>query len=322
MARYILKRLVWLLVTLVCVAVLIFTIMYFIPGDPAEIMLGGTATQEEIEELREKMGLNEPYIVQLGKYLFDTFIRFDFGESYTLKIPVIKEFSNRLPRTFLLGTLCVLVDAIIGIPLGIAAAMHRNSVMDKGLMIATMIGISIPGFWLALLMVMLFSQQLQLLPAFGIGSWKHWIMPVIAGSVAGLAQNARQTRSAVLETVRADFVTTARAKGLAENKVIYGHMLPNALIPIVNGLGSRFAGAVGGTVVIETVFSFPGVGLLMLNGITSRDYPVVRSCVLMLAIFSSVVMLIVDLIYAQVDPRIKAQYVRLGKAKKKGVVKV
>ncbi|MCI1722479.1 MAG: ABC transporter permease [Lachnospiraceae bacterium] len=313
MARYVVKRILWLLVIMVCVAILIFTILYFVPGDPAKQMLGDSATQEEIDALRQKMGLDQPYIVQLGTYLYNTFIKWDFGTSYSLKVPVIQEFMTRLPRTFLLGTLCVLIDGLVGIPLGIAAAMHRNSAMDHGLMIATMIGISIPGFWLALLMIMLFSQQLHWLPAYGIDSWQCWIMPVIAGSLAGLAQNARQTRSAVLETIRADFVTTARAKGLPERKVIYGHMLPNALIPIVNGLGGLFAGAIGGTVVIETVFTFPGVGLLLLNGITARDYPVVRSCVLILAIFSAAVMLIVDLIYAYIDPRIKAQYVRLGK---------
>ncbi|WP_455436209.1 ABC transporter permease [Hungatella hathewayi] len=315
MARYVGKRLMWLVVIMISVAILIFSIMYFVPGDPVKIMLGDSATAEEVQLYRDKLGLNDPFIVQLGRYLYDTFIRWDFGTSYTMKVPVMSEFITRLPRTLALGWLCILVDALIGIPLGISAAMHRNSALDHGLMIGSMIGISIPGFWLALLMVMLFAQRLGWLPAYGIDSWKCWIMPVIAGSLAGLATNARQTRSAVLETIRADFVTTARAKGLKESKVIYKHMLPNALIPIISSLGSRFAGAIGGTVVIETVFAFPGIGTLMLNGISGRDYPVVRSCVLVLAIFSAFVMLLVDLLYAFIDPRIKAQYTRMGSKK-------
>lgn len=315
MARYVGKRLMWLVVIMISVAILIFSIMYFVPGDPVKIMLGDSATAEEVQLYRDKLGLNDPFIVQLGRYLYDTFIRWDFGTSYTMKVPVMSEFITRLPRTLALGWLCILVDALIGIPLGISAAMHRNSALDHGLMIGSMIGISIPGFWLALLMVMLFAQRLGWLPAYGIDSWKCWIMPVIAGSLAGLATNARQTRSAVLETIRADFVTTARAKGLKESKVIYKHMLPNALIPIISSLGSRFAGAIGGTVVIETVFAFPGIGTLMLNGISGRDYPVVRSCVLVLAIFSAFVMLLVDLLYAFIDPRIKAQYTRMWSKK-------
>lgn len=186
-------------------------------------------------------------------------------------------------------------------------------------MLFSMIGISIPAFWLALLMVMLFSMQLGWLPAFGIATWKHWIMPVVAGAVSGIAMDARQTRSAVLETIRADFVTTARAKGLKENLVVYKHMLPNALIPVINALGGRLAGAIAGTVVIENVFTFPGIGMYLMQGITTRDYPVVRSCVLILAIFSSLVMLLIDLFYAYIDPRIKAQYVRMSQKKKGGV---
>jgi peptide/nickel transport system permease protein len=175
-------------------------------------------------------------------------------------------------------------------------------------MILAMAGISMPDFWLALMMILLFSVKLKWLPPFGIGSWQNWIMPVIACSVQGVAVNARQTRSAVLETIRADFVTTARAKGVPEHDVIYKHMLPNALIPVINMLGGAFGRAIAGTVVIETVFSFPGVGVYMMNGINGRDYPVVRGCVLVLAAFSAVAVLIVDLIYGFIDPRIKAQY--------------
>ena len=319
MGRYVLKRVVWLAIIMVCVAILIFTVMFFVPGDPVEIMLGDTATPEAVQEYRDKLGLNDPYIVQLGRYLYDTFIRWDFGTSYSLKAPVMSEFLNRLPRTMGLGYSCLLLTVIIGIPLGVHAAMHRGGFVDKAVLILTTVFISIPGFWFALLLVMLFTVQLGWLPPFGIDSWKCWIMPIIAGSVGGLAQITRQTRSAVLETMRADFVTTARAKGLASRSVIYKHMLPNAMIPIINIVGQQFAGAISGTVIIEQVYSFPGIGTYLTNAINNRDYPVIRACVLVLAMFAAVIMLLVDVLYAQIDPRIKAQYV--NQAARKGGVK-
>ncbi len=317
MSRYVLKRLGWLILTTVVVAIIIFTIMYFVPGDPGRLILGNTATEEEILAYDEALGLNDPFLIQLGRYLKETFLEFDLGTSYVFKVPVMQEFAARLPRTLILGLLCMIISAVIGIPLGVVCALKRNSLVDHGAMILAMAGVSVPQFWLALLMVILFSVNLGWLPPYGFGGIEYWIMPVIAGSVGGIAMNARQTRSAVLETIRADFVTTARAKGLSENKVIYKHMLPNAMIPIINLLGGTFAMAIGGTVVIESVFQFPGIGTYMLTGINQRDYPVVRSCILILAIFSTVAMLLVDLVYAYLDPRIKAQYVNASSKKLK-----
>lgn len=313
MWKYIVQRLLWLIVILACVSVLIFTIMWFVPGDPATIALGTDSTVEERELWREKYGLNDPFIVQLGDYLYNTFIQFDFGTSYQLKVPVIDEFATRLPRTALLGIICLIINIAIGIPLGISCALHRATWVDYLLTVLAMLGMCIPDFWLALMMVNLFAGKLGWLPSMGLGTWKHWIMPIIAGSVAGIATNVRQTRSAVLETIRADFVTTARAKGVAEHNVIYKHMLPNALIPVLSMLGGAFGRVIAGTVVIETVFSFPGIGMMLLSGISYRDYPVIRGCVLILAAFSALVILLVDLAYGFVDPRIKAQYVSYGK---------
>lgn len=317
MWRYIVQRLLWLIAIVFCVGIIIFTIMYLVPGDPARVALGNSATEQEIYEWREMYGLNDSYIVQLGNFLSNAFLKFDFGNSYTFKVPVMEELSKRIPRTLTLGTICILINAALGIPLGVLCAKHRNTPIDSGMMVAAMVGVSIPDFWLALLMVILFSLVLGWLPAYGIGSIKHWIMPVIAGSLSGVAMNARQTRSAVLETMRADFVTTAKAKGLKESVVTYKHMLPNALIPVVGMLGSMFARCIAGTVVIESVFSFPGVGTYLLSGITNRDYPVVRGCVLVLALFATLAMLLVDLIYAFLDPRIKAQYVATSAKKRR-----
>ena len=212
------------------------------------------------------------------------------------------------------------MNILIGIPLGITAATHRNTFRDQGLLVSAMVFISVPQFFLAQVLVVLFAVELEWLPPFGIDTWKHWILPVLSGSLAGIAQIARQTRSAVLETIRADFVTTARAKGLEQRKVIYKHMLPNALIPVVSDLGMQLAMVVSGSVVIESVFSFPGIGTYLLTGIQARDYPVIRGCVLILAIFSAAVILLVDLLYAYLDPRIKAQYINYA-AKKGGKAK-
>lgn len=317
MARYIVQRLLWLLVILFCVSILIFTILYFVPGDPAEIALGSESTMEERFAWREEYGLNDSYLEQLGRYLYNTFLKLDLGKSYSNRTPVIREFGARLPRTITLGLICVFINVLLGIPLGIACALHRNTFLDHLLTVLAMLGMCMPGFWLALLMQQYFGAKLHWLPVMGVGTWKHWILPVIAGSIAGVAGNVRQTRSAVLETIRADFITTARAKGVSENDVIYKHMLPNALIPILSLLGGAFGHVISGTVIIETVFTFPGVGMYMLTGTQARDYPVIRGCVLILAAFSAFVVLLVDLAYGMVDPRIKAQYVSYSKKSKK-----
>ena len=315
MWKYIVKRLLWLILIAWCVALLIFTIMWFVPGDPAEMILGQEASFEELEFYREMHGLKDPFFVQMFRFLYDTFIRFDLGISYVYKTPVIQEMLVRVPRSLALGWISIGLNTIIGIPLGIFTARHRNSFGDQGVMVAAMVGISMPQFWFALMMVVLFAQILGWLPPFGIGTWKHWVMPVISCSIAGISMNARQTRAAVLEHIRSDYVVTARAKGLPERTVDYKHMLPNALIPVLNQLGGALGRTISGTIVVETVFAFPGMGTYMLTGITQRDYPVVRSCILVLALFSAIVMLLVDLAYGFIDPRIKAQYVQSGKKK-------
>ena len=316
MWRYVVKRLIALFIVLLCVAIIIFCILWFMPGDPAEVILGMNVPEADREALRVTMGLKDPFLVQLGRFIRDMF-KLDFGTSYQYRVPVTQAFIERLPRTLKLGLISILIQTVIGIPLGITAAIHRNGLRDQGLLVSAMVFISVPQFWLALVMVIIFSVQLGWLPPFGIGSLKYWIMPIAANSISGIAMNARMTRSAVLETIRADFVTTARAKGLAERKVIYRHMLPNALIPVLKGLGMQLGMCVGGTVVIENVFSFPGIGQYMLTGINGFDYPVVRGCVLILAAVSAFMTLLVDLAYGFIDPRIKAQYVNYA-AKKGG----
>lgn len=315
MIRYIGKRLLQMIPILLTVAILIFTLMYFVPGDPVQIMLGDTATPEQVAAARANFGLDQPYLIRLWNYLCGI-VSLDFGTSYIQGSSVASELFLRFPRTLLLATLSILFTIVVGIPIGIQCAIHANKLSDKIWMFLTMLGNSMPGFWLALLLVILFSVQLGWLPSNGTGGLEYYILPVIANSIGSLADIARQTRSSMLEVIRSDYVVTARSKGLKEKDVIWKHALPNALIPIITVCGSRFGFMLGGTVIIESVFSIPGIGMYMVNGINSRDYPVVQGSIIYIAFIFAFIMLITDLIYAYVDPRIKAQYVKT--AQKKG----
>ena len=317
MGRYILKRLLWMIPVVVGVSIFIFTIMYFVPGNPAELILGTDATRETVEKLEQEMGLDQPYFVQLVRYLKQVFINFDFGNSYYTKRSVSAELIARLPRTVAVGISAMLLTILIGTPLGITAAVHQNGPADRICMVIALLGVSVPTFWLALMLVILFSLKLKLLPTTGIGSIKHYIIPVFAQSVGGWGGQARLARSSMLEELRADYVTTARAKGLTGTEITYKHALPNALIPIITSAGISLANIFGGSVVIENVFSIPGVGNYMIQAINTRDYPIIEGSVIFLAFIFALCMLLVDLAYAFVDPRIKAQYESHSRKKRK-----
>lgn len=314
MIRFIGKRLLQMIPVLLLVATLIFSILYLVPGDPAQIMLGSTASEYELAEMREQLGLNRPFIVQLGEFLSDVFLHFDLGTSYLTGAPVAAEISSRLPRTVILGVASMVLAFGIGIPLGVTAAVHQNGWGDRISMIIALLGVSIPTFWLAMLFVLLFALKLGWFPASGIGGWEYYVLPTVSLCFGGLAT---QARSSMLEVIRADYVVTARSKGLSQKEVIFKHALPNALNPIITLAGTNLAVIFGGSIVIESVFSFPGIGQYMINAINQRDYPIVRGCVVMLAIVFAVIMLLVDLCYAFNDPRIRARYETQGKKTKK-----
>jgi peptide/nickel transport system permease protein len=302
---------------LVGTAVVIFTIMYFIPTDPTKALLGADVREAERMVLRETLGLNDPYIVRLFRYMYDVFIRFDLGTSYVFNVPVMRELMSRIPRTLLLGVGCIFFNSLIGLPLGIMAGLHQNKWQDTLCMVLALAFVSIPNFWLALQLINTFSVKLGWIPAFGIGGFQYYIMPIFAASMNGAATNARQTRSSMLEVIRADYIVSARSKGVHEKTVVLRHMLPNALIPVVTGLGVGLSKSIAGSVVIETVFTIPGVGMYLLTGINGADYPVVQGSIIILSFFSSFVMLLLDLLYAQIDPRIKTQYSgQMGRVKK------
>lgn len=308
MHKYIAKRLVMLIPVMLGVSFIVFTLMYLTPGDPAKIMLGESAPKEEVAKLREELGLDDPFLVRYGRYVKDAVVHQDIGRSYTTKRPVTDEIMSRFPSTLKLAGLGVLLAIAIGIPTGIISATKQYSIFDQVSMVAALIGVSMPNFWQGLMLILLFSVKLGWLPASGFTSLKHMILPAITIGTSSAATITRMTRSSMLEVVRQDYIRTARAKGQVESVVINSHALKNALIPILTVIGLQFGGLLGGAVLTESIFSIPGVGRLMVDSIKSRDFPIVQGGVLFIAITFSVINLLVDILYAFVDPRIKSQY--------------
>lgn len=316
MAKYTLKRLLLIIPVILGVTALIFLLLSLVPGDPAKLILGNEATVEMVAEKRAQLGLDDPLIVRMLRYMKDVFFHMDFGTSYYNSTPIIDEIAARLPRTITIAGFGVLLTTILGIPLGVMAAVKQNGFIDRLCMILSMVGVALPEFCVALLLVQLFSTTLGWLPSHGVNSWLCYIMPVIAIGLNSMAGLARNSRNCTLEAIRSDYVTTARAKGVKEWKVIIKHVLPNSLIPVVTSIGTNFANMLGGTIVIENVFTIPGMGQYIVTAINSRDYNVIQGCVLVLAVLFSIVILVIDLVYAYIDPRIKAQYLGGGKRKK------
>jgi ABC-type dipeptide/oligopeptide/nickel transport system permease component len=311
MATYIVRRLLLAIPVLLGASFLVFASVRFVPGDPAIAIAGELATPELVARVREEMGLDKPLLVQYGIYLERT-LQGDFGRSVRSSLPVAEEISNRLPKTIQLAMLSMLVASAIGIPLGVLSAMRANTWVDGGCMIVALLGVSMPIFWLGLMLMILFSVALPrwlglpgpILPPTGSGTWQHMVMPVIALAAASMAIQARMTRACMLEVLRADYIRTARAKGLSERVVIYRHALRNALIPIVTIVGLQFGTLLGGAVLTETVFGWPGLGRLLVDSIGYRDYPVIQGTVLVITLGFVLVNLAVDLLYAYLDPRI------------------
>lgn len=317
MVRFISKRILWLIPIILGVTFFVFTIMYFTPGDPVRLMLGANATEQQIQEQREELGLNDPYLVRFVHYLKEVFVEFDFGTSYQTKQSVTEQIFLRFPYTLRIALISVFLAALIGIPVGVVAATHQYSWKDNLSMFGSLFCVSMPSFWFALILVMIFAQKLGWLPSSGIKSWTGYILPCVSCALGGAAGIARQTRSSMLEVIRQDYITTARAKGQKETKVIYGHALKNALIPIIMTIGNMIGASLGGALIAETIFSIPGMGVFMMNGIAQRDYPVVQGGVLFISVCFCLCMLLVDIVFAFVDPRIRSQYKSANKTRKR-----
>lgn len=307
MHRYIFRRLLLMLPVMIGVTFIVFTMMYFTPGDPARIMLGESAPEDAVQRLREDMGLNDPFLMQFGRYVTNV-ARGDFGRSYTQRRPVATMIIDRFPTTLKLAAWGVIVSIVIGIPTGIISATKQYSLFDNVSMVLALVGVSMPNFWQGLMMIIIFALNLRWFPASGFTTWKHIVLPAITLGTSSAAQITRMTRSSMLEVIRQDYIRTARAKGQVESVVINQHALKNALIPVVTVIGLSFGGLLGGAVLTESIFSIPGVGSLMIQAIRQRDYPVVQGGVLFIALSFSLVNLLVDILYAFIDPRIKAQY--------------
>lgn len=307
MIKYVIKRLLMLIPVIIGVSFLVYFIMSLTPGDPARIMLGDTATVEEIQQMHEELGLDDPLIVRYGRYILDL-LHGDLGNSYTTGRSVFTEVMSRFPATLTLTFWSMLIAILISIPIGIISATKQYSLIDSFSMIFALLGISIPNFWLGLMLIIAFSVNLGWLPTGGFSGAASIVLPAITLGTGCAANITRTTRSSMLEVIRQDFIRTAKAKGVSKRKVIHKHAFRNALIPVVTIIGLQFGQLLGGAVLTETVFSWPGIGQYLVNSINGKDTNAVTGTIIIFAVCFSLVNLSVDVIYGFIDPRIKAEY--------------
>lgn len=308
MGRYIMKRILMMIPVLIGVVIIIFTINYFSSVSPAVVICGPTATQEQLDAKTVELGLDKPYIVQLTNYFWNIVSKGSFGESFIYKQPVFSLMMSRMPVTIKIGFFAALLSAVIGIPLGILAAVKQNSIFDYISTVLSVVLSAMPPFFVCLILMLFFSVRLKWFPVQGISGWKSFVLPIIATGIMPIAMTTRMTRSSMLEVIRQDYIRTARAKGASERAIIWKHTLKNALIPIITVVGMNLGLSMTGSVLCETIFNIPGLGLLMNNSIAMCDFITTQGCVLICAFIISGMNLITDLCYALVDPRIKAQY--------------
>ncbi len=304
MFQYVLKRLLSTIPVLIGISLFLFIMLRMLPGDPAQVLAGQMASPEDIKAIRHQLGLDRPIIVQYGLFL-NRLVRFDLGRSARTQHPVVKEVWARLPNTVLLAVAAIALACLFGIPAGIIAAVRPYTWLDHLFTSMALFGISMPVFWLGLMLVVIFSLILQWLPAGGTGSWKHLILPSFTLADFVVAFITRMTRASMMEALSQDYTTTARSKGLKEEVVIIKHALKNALIPIITVVGLQFGLLLGGAVLTETVFAWPGMGRLIVDSILARDYPVIQGTILIFGLLYILVNLIVDVLYAYIDPRIR-----------------
>jgi len=304
MGTYLVRRLLLTVPVLLGVTFIIFAMVRMIPGDPAQVIAGEQATRETVETVRRSLGLDRPLLLQYVHFLGDL-VRGDMGRSTRSLRPVAQELADRFPNTIELTLAGMLVASLIGVVAGVVSATRQNRWPDTLSMVVALAGVSMPVFWLGLMLILLFSVKLGWLPPVGRGSWAQLILPALTLGAASAAILARMTRSSLLEVLRQDFITTARAKGLAQRAVIYKHALKNAMIPVVTVMGLQFGTLLSGAVLTETVFAWPGLGRLIVESILARDYPVVQGAVLLAALSFVFVNLVVDLLYSVLDPRIR-----------------
>lgn len=306
MLQYIAKRVLLIIPTLLVVIFVIFTILNITPGDPGRMILGRDAPQEAVDELNHQLGMDKPMLERFLNYLLGV-LRFDFGESYRNQRPVYEDILAKFPVTVTLAILAVSASALIGIPVGIISAVRQYSVLDYSLTVSSLLLASMPNFFLALLLILSFSLWLGILPSNGIGTPAHFILPVFTLALPSAAFLARMTRTSMLETMRQDYIRTARAKGASQKRVITRHALKPALMPVTTVLGMSFAGLLGGAVITEIVYGLPGIGNIVLTAVKMKDAPVILAAAILMAVMYKLIMLLVDILQAVVDPRLKSR---------------
>lgn len=304
MLAYALRRIAYLVPVVFGVSLVSFSLLHFIPGDPAVVLAGVGATPQDLEGIRAEYGLNEPLPVQYFNYVTRA-VQGDLGISIRTRDPVARTLATRLQLTLQLTVLSMLLSVVLGVLAGVVAATHHNTWVDTSIMVTSLTGISIPGFWLGLLLLVVFAGMLHWLPAGGSGTPLHLVLPSIVLGTSGAAVIARMTRASMLDVTRQDYLRTLRANGVSEQLIVYKHALRNALNPVITVVGLQFGFLLGGAVIVESVFALPGVGMLMVNAIFNRDYPVVQGGMLVIAVLFVLVNLLTDLTYGLVNPRIR-----------------
>lgn len=311
--KYINKRIIGMIPVLIGVTFIIFSIMYFTPGEPARIILGDLATAEDIAIFNKEHGLDQSFINQYLNYMKNLIFKGDLGTSYVTKQPVLKEILYRFPTTFQLAVMSIIFASIFGVLVGVISAVKPYSIFDTIVTPLSLIGIAAPAFWLGMMLIIFFSVKLKWFPPSGFSTPAHWVLPTVALGFNAAARIMRVTRSSMLEVIRQDYIRTARAKGTNEYVVVLKHALRNAMIPIVTTIGLSFGRQLGGAVLTETIFSIPGLGKLMVDAIKVKNFPLIQGGVLFIAFVMIVVNLLIDILYSFIDPRIKSQYTKAAK---------
>ena len=305
---------------LIGVVFIVFAINRMSPGDPVQVVLGGSYTQEQYDAKAAEMGLDKPFLVQFYNYIKDIVTKGDLGTSYSNKRSVTKQVIERIPITFKFALIGCLITVAIGLPFGVISATKQYSLADYSVTVFSLIFASMPQFWMGLMFIIIFALKLKWLPASMPSSaeipFRYWVLPALTIGLSPVATITRLTRSSMLDVVRQDYIRTARAKGIPEGTIVRKHALKNGLIPVITVIGINLGTLVAGSVVVENIFSIPGLGMLITNAVARQDYPIIQGCVLILAAMVCIINLITDIVYGFVDPRIMAQYKAGNKRKK------
>lgn len=317
MLKFVIKRILWMIPVLFGAVFIVFSINRLSPGDPVAAALGANYTQEQYERVEEEMGLDKPFFVQFYDYLKGIITEFDLGTSYKTKRPVTQEIMERFPTTLKLALIGCAITVCIGIPCGVICATKQYSIADYIVTLFSLIFASMPGFWLGLMMILIFALNLRWFPASGLADWKSWIMPAVAVGMSSVATITRLTRSSMLDVIRQDYIRTARAKGQKEGVIVVKHAIRNGIIPTVTTIGFQLGIMISGSVVVESIFSIPGLGTLITTAVNNQDYDLIQGCVLVLAGVVCILNLLIDILYGFIDPRIQAEFAGKRKVRTK-----